>query len=116
VTALPNGGSCSIAVEFNGPFHYVAEHRSSGATIDRLDGPTRLRNVLLQARFPDGFVPIPWREWRPLKGRAQQEEYLRKAVGAVVEGKVRPWVNTLRWGVESKVLIAYESHRMLLHS
>jgi hypothetical protein len=88
ITALPDGSSCSIAVEFDGKYHYVTEHTSSDATIDRLDGPTRLRNVLLQARFPDGVVCIPWREWVAAVKAGQQEEYLRKVLHTLLKDKV----------------------------
>jgi hypothetical protein len=81
ITALPDGSPCSIAVEFDGPFHYVAQHTASGASIDRLDGPTRLRNALLSRSFPDGVVCIYWRDWAAVEGdRKAQEEYLRKAL------------------------------------
>jgi hypothetical protein len=95
VNALPDGSPCSIAVEFDGPFHYVIDNSSSNtpssnraAPVDRLDGPTRLRNAFLQARFPDGVVCIPWKEWVAASKAKQQEEYLRAALAAVLEAKV----------------------------
>jgi hypothetical protein len=63
VTALPNGRPCSIAVEFDGPSHFMTDNSSGTSTssnraapVGRLNGPTRLRNALLHARFPDGVV------------------------------------------------------------
>jgi hypothetical protein len=94
VTALPDGRPCSIAVEFDGPHHFVADYSSSNSsssnreTVDRLDGPTRLRNALLHARFPDGLVCIPWKEWVAAKQAGEQEEYLRAALAAVLSTKV----------------------------
>jgi hypothetical protein len=89
ITALPGGRSCRIAVEFDGPSHYVTEHRLSGATTDRLNGPTRLRNALLSQSFPDGVVCIYWREWAPVEGNREAEvEYLRRALAQVVNEKV----------------------------
>jgi hypothetical protein len=98
VTALPDGSPCSIAVEYDGPYHYVTEYTAEGSVEDRLNGPTRLRNALLQARFPDGVVCIPWKEWGAAKLSGQQEEYLRGTMAAGVDvlgTKVRdvlvPW-------------------------
>jgi hypothetical protein len=45
--------------------------------MDRLDGPTRQRNKLLGARFPDSGVCIPWKEWVAGREAGQQEKYLR---------------------------------------
>jgi hypothetical protein len=87
ITALPDGSSCHIAVEYDGSYHYIAEHRLSGATTERLDGPTRLRNALLSKSFPDGLVCIPWREWVSVEGNKKQE-YLRRALGKVMRDKV----------------------------
>jgi hypothetical protein len=95
VTALPDGRPCSIAVEFDGPHHFVADYSSSSSsssnreTVDRLDGSTRLRSALLHARFPDGVVCIPWKEWVAATHAGQQEEYLRAALAAVLNTKVR---------------------------
>jgi hypothetical protein len=95
VTALPDGSPCSIAVEFDGPTHFMTDNSSTspssnrGAPVDRVDGPTRLRNALLQARFSDGVVCIPWKEWVAAEQRHQQEEYLRVALAAVLKAKVR---------------------------
>jgi hypothetical protein len=85
VTALPDGSPCSIAVEYDGPYHYVTEYTAGGSIEDRLEGPTRLRNALLQPRFPDGVVCIPWYEWKVAAVRGQQEEYLRGAMAAVLK-------------------------------
>jgi hypothetical protein len=76
-------------VEFDGPHHYVTEYTASGDVIDRLNGPTRLRNVLLKARFRDGVVCIPWKEWGAADKGGQQKEYLRKAVSTVSKQEVR---------------------------
>jgi hypothetical protein len=88
VTALPDGSSCSIAVEFDGPSHYVTEYSGSGSVRDRLDGPTRLRNTFLHTRFPDGLVCIPWREWVTATRAGQQEEYLSKRMASVLAEEV----------------------------
>jgi hypothetical protein len=88
VTALPDGRPCSIAVEFDGPSHFVTDNSSGNSTssnnrtaaTDRLNGPTRLRNAFLQAHFPDGVVCIPWMEWPAASKPDQQEEYLRAAL------------------------------------
>jgi hypothetical protein len=95
VTALPDGSPCSIAVEYDGPSHFMTDNSSSNsptsnraAPVDRLDGPTRLRNVFLQARFPDGVVCIPCKEWAAASKARQQEEYLRAAMAAVLKAKV----------------------------
>jgi hypothetical protein len=98
VTALPDGRPCSIAVEYDGPHHFVADYSSSSsssssnvesAAVGRLDGPTRLRNALLHARFPVGVVCIPWKEWVAATQAGQQEEYLRAALAAELNTKVR---------------------------
>jgi hypothetical protein len=89
ITALPDGSPCRIALEFDGPSHYVTEYTASGDVIDRLNGPTRLRNVLLQARFSDGLVCICGREWGPATKGGQQEEYLRKVLEADMKQEVR---------------------------
>jgi hypothetical protein len=89
ITALPNGTSCSIAVEYDGKYHYITEQAGSGVWVDRLDGPTRLRNALSRARFPDGVLVIPWKEWVAATKAGQQEEYLRRALDAVMQDKVR---------------------------
>jgi hypothetical protein len=89
VTALPDGSPCSIAVEFDGPTHYVTEYTAEGSVEDRLNGPTRLRNAFLQARFPDGVVCIPWFEWKTAAVCNQQQEYLRGAMATVLGTKVR---------------------------
>jgi hypothetical protein len=85
VTALPDGSPCSMAVEFDGPYHYITEYTARGSVEDRLKGPTRLRNALLQARFPDGVVCIPWFEWKTATASGQQEEYLTRAMAAVLK-------------------------------
>jgi hypothetical protein len=94
VTALPNGRPCSIAVEFDGPTHFVTEYSSGSnnraAPVDRLNGPTRLRNALLQARFPDGVVCIPWKEWVAAGEAGQQGEYARAALSQVAGEQVSP--------------------------
>jgi hypothetical protein len=97
VTALPDGSPCSIAVKFDGPSHFMTDNSSSiststsnrAAPVDRLDGPTRLRNAFLQARFPDGVVCIPWQEWAAALKAHQQEEYARATLAAVLGTKVR---------------------------
>jgi hypothetical protein len=89
ITALPDGSPCSIAVEFDGPSHYIAELTASGASVDRLEGPTRLRNSLLSRSFPDGVVCIYWKDWVAIDGdKRSQEEYLSKALAKVVRDKV----------------------------
>jgi hypothetical protein len=81
VTALPDGRPCSIAVEYDGPYHFVADYSGSNssssndkaaAPADRLNGSTRLRNALLHARFFDGVVCIPWKEWWQQQGLASR--------------------------------------------
>jgi hypothetical protein len=89
VTSLPDGSPCSIAVEYDGQYHYVIEYSGSGSVRDRLDGPTRLRNTFLHARFPDGLVCIPWKEWVAVTKDDQQEEYIMRAMAKVLESKVR---------------------------
>jgi hypothetical protein len=89
ITALPDGSPCSIAVECDGPSHYVTEHTASTAPADRLDGPTCLRNALLSRSFPAGLVCIYWRDWETVKrDRPAQEEYLSRALAKVVRDKV----------------------------
>jgi hypothetical protein len=97
VTALPDGTPCSIAVELIGPTQYVVEHNHKGDgnnansssmltgsnddDTQRLDGPTRLRNALLHARFPDGVLCIPWRAWVEAEQGGTQQELLGQALG-----------------------------------
>jgi hypothetical protein len=96
ITKVSGGKPCSIAVEYDGLYHYVTDNSSSTfpssssttAPAVRLNGPTRLRNALLQGRFPDGVVCIPWWEWQEAKEAGQQQEYLSKAL-AVLKIKVR---------------------------
>jgi hypothetical protein len=89
ITALPDGSPCSIAVEFDGSPHYVAEHTASNGTVARLAGPTRLRNALLSRSFPDGVMCIYWRDWAAVDGdQGAQEEYLSKALAKMVRDKV----------------------------
>jgi hypothetical protein len=89
ITALPDGTSCSIAVEYDGSHHYIEEHTSSGAVLDRLEGRTHLRNALLSRSFPDGVVCIYWRDWAAVEGdKEAEQEYLREALGKVVKDKV----------------------------
>jgi hypothetical protein len=88
ITALPGGSHCSIAVETDGPSHYVAEQTDSRAVVDRLNGPTRLRNALLSRSFPDGLVCIYWKDWAAVEGDQEaQEEYLSKELAKVVRDK-----------------------------
>jgi hypothetical protein len=90
ITALPDGSPCSIAVEVDGPSHYVTEQNASTAPADRLDGPTRLRNALLSRSFPDGLVCVYWRDWAAVQGNKEAlQEYLSKALAKVVRDKVR---------------------------
>jgi hypothetical protein len=97
ITALPDGSPCSMAVEFDGTYHYVATNTRStspsssrtATAVYRLNGRTRLRNALLQARFPDGVVCIPWFDWAAARKRGQQEEYLRGAIATILNTKVR---------------------------
>jgi hypothetical protein len=100
VNALPDGSPCSIAVEYDGQSHYVTEYSGSVTVGDSLDGPTRLRNVFLHARFPDGLVCIPWKEWVAVTKAGQQEEYLRRVVAGVLGTKVG---GTLILGVQRLV-------------
>jgi hypothetical protein len=89
ITALPDGRPCCIAVEFDGPSHYVTEQAASTGAADRLEGPTRLRNLLLSRCFPDGVLCIYWRDWAAAKGgKEAQKEWLRKALAKLVRSKV----------------------------
>jgi hypothetical protein len=98
ITALPNGIPCSIAVEFDGPHHFVREHSGNGTAADRLNGPTRLRNVLLRARFPDGLLCIPWEEWVAATKAGRQQEYLSKALAHVMNQMVGATTSTSNEG------------------
>jgi hypothetical protein len=97
VTVRPGGSSCCMAVEFDGPSHFVADHSNitsptsnrKAATVDRLDGPTRLRNAFLQQRFPGGVVCIPCETWKAAKRAGRQVKYLRALMGAALKTKVR---------------------------
>jgi hypothetical protein len=83
INALPNGNPCCIAVECDGPSHYIAEYRSKaegGGVVFRLDGRTHLRNVLLRQSFPDGVVCIPGRLWASMQTDAQRQEYLQEVL------------------------------------
>jgi hypothetical protein len=81
ITALPDGSPCSITVEFDGTYHYVATNTRStspssnrtAAAVHRLNGPTRLRNALLQARFTDGWCAYPGLSgWQPGGGGSRR--------------------------------------------
>ncbi|GIL75537.1 hypothetical protein Vretimale_15113 [Volvox reticuliferus] len=66
-----SGGALRVAVEANGPQHYLRTHPSA------LEGSTLLRSRLLRAR---GLVPlhVHWREWQDLGGDVlRQRRYLR---------------------------------------
>jgi hypothetical protein len=82
VTALPDRTPCRIAVEYDGPSHYLTP--SDSISKHHLDGSTRLRNTLLRPRFPDGLLCVPWAEWAAMEGQqAPQEEFLRSKMAAV---------------------------------
>jgi hypothetical protein len=97
ITELPDGTPCSVAVEVDGPHHYVREHRRNGTAVDRLDGPTRLRNVLLRPRSPDGLLCIPVDDWAAARKAGQQEEYLRKALDNPLSLKVSGQCDAINW-------------------
>jgi hypothetical protein len=97
ITELPNGTSRSVAVEFDGPSHYVREHRGNGTAIDRLNGPTRLRNVLLRPRCPDGLLFIPVDDWDAAKKAGQQQEYLSKALADALSLKAPGQSDAITW-------------------
>jgi hypothetical protein len=94
---ITNGTSRSMAVEFDGPHHYVREHRGNGTAIDRLNGPTRLRNVLLRPRSPGGVLFIPVNEWAPAFKAGQQREYLRKALADPLSLKAPGQSDAITW-------------------
>jgi hypothetical protein len=83
INALPSGTPCCIAVECDGPSHYVAEVRNMSDPKDvvyRLDGRTHLRNLLLRQSFPDGVVCVPGRLWASMKSDIQKQEYLQEVL------------------------------------
>jgi response regulator RpfG family c-di-GMP phosphodiesterase len=88
ITALPDGTSCSIAVEFDGLSHYVSEQYSSDEAVDRLNGRTQLRNALLSRSFPDGLLVIPWKEWAAAKGNGQAQQCLKQALAQLLQQQV----------------------------
>jgi hypothetical protein len=97
ITALPGGRPCSIAVEYDGAPHYIAEHSVRTTAIDRLEGPIRLRNALLSRSFADGVFCIYWRDWAAVEGdREASVEYLSKALAKVVRDKVGALVRRRR--------------------
>jgi hypothetical protein len=101
ITELPNGTSRSIAVEVDGPHHYVREHRRNGTAVDRLEGPTRLRNVLLTPRSPGGLLCIPVDDWTAARKAGQQEEYLRNALANPLSLKVSGQRDAIDWSSPS---------------
>jgi hypothetical protein len=108
ITALPFGTPCSIAVEFDGPHHYIAAHSGSKGVVYRLNGPTRLRNALERARCRDGLVCIPWFEWEPARDSEQAQEYLKKRLPLLAglnEGQ-----RTVRWHGE-KIMFSGHVHQ-----
>jgi hypothetical protein len=93
ITALPDGRPCSIAVEFDGPFHFVVEPnrfntRKGAPPGNRVDGPTRLRNALLRKRYPDGLVIVPYFDWAAATKRDQQQQYLEQLLVKALQEKV----------------------------
>jgi hypothetical protein len=89
ITAMYSGRPYSIALELDGPSHYVAELSASTAPVDRLDGPTRLRNRLHSHSFHDRLVCIYCRDWETVEGdKKAQQEYLSKVLAKVVRDKV----------------------------
>jgi hypothetical protein len=89
ITALPDGRPCCIAVEFDGPPHYMTEQAASTGAADRLEGPTRLRNLLLSRCFPDGVLCIYWRDWAAAEGgKEARKGWLRKELAKLVRSKV----------------------------
>jgi hypothetical protein len=103
VSARPSGDPCSIAIEFDGPSHYVTQHNSTCAndtqpdsamqqqdseapaqhSCHRLDGSSRLRNALLRARYPGGVVCVPCYEWNALASEQQKQQYMQHALESV---------------------------------
>jgi hypothetical protein len=81
-----------VAVEYDGPHHFVEPTDHTGRTTDvtsdvtvpRYTAETRLRNRLLTG--PGGctaVVSVPWFEWRGLRGDAGAEDaYLRRRLAA----------------------------------
>jgi hypothetical protein len=75
LTRTPSGQRCCVAVEFDGPHHYL-QHPPEVQQL--LNGSTVLRNQQLGRRV-DHLLCIPWREWRDLKGSKQaQQAYLQR--------------------------------------
>ena len=63
------GAGTPIALEVDGPSHFLQDGRQ--------DGRTQLRNRMLAAHGWRVEV-VGYREWNGLKNRAQREEYLRR--------------------------------------
>jgi hypothetical protein len=101
ITKLPNGNPCSIPVEVDGPSHYVREYSGNGTAVDRLDGPTRLRNALLRPRSPGGLLCIPVDDWAAARKAGQQQEYLRKVLADPLSLKVSGQCDAINWSSPS---------------
>jgi hypothetical protein len=75
VTRTPSGQPCCVAVQFDGPSHYL-QHPPEVHRL--LNGSTVLRNRQLGRRV-DHLLCIPWRDWHALKGSKQaQQAYLQR--------------------------------------
>jgi len=72
-----------VAVEYDGPTHFVRGGGGGGAPLPT--GETRLRDALLRG---GGFVvlAVPYHEWDALRGEGERDDYLRARVAAGVAG------------------------------
>ena len=60
-----------VAIEANGPFHYVGKLE---------DGATQLRRRMLEARGWE-VVSVPYFEWGPLGSSTEKQQYLEQKLG-----------------------------------
>ncbi|GFR41428.1 hypothetical protein Agub_g2115 [Astrephomene gubernaculifera] len=80
---LELAGGRRVAVEVDGPWHFLANHPHTRTK----DGSTQLRDRHLERVFGAGnVVSVPYWEWNELKGAEAREQYLCNLLGLALSG------------------------------
>ncbi|GFH26005.1 RAP domain [Haematococcus lacustris] len=77
VTRLPSGQACQLVIEFHGPHHFLAN------LPDEVDGPTRLRQRMLQRRC-QALLTVNWATWAALGTQEARQAWLTSRMAIVM--------------------------------
>jgi len=71
-----------VAIEFDGPSHFINTSDSGAASRTTKTMKTELRDMFLRRRYRT-VLSVPWFEWADVKGPAQKREYVAEKLRSV---------------------------------